>query len=274
MSETGGRWLKGCALGCGGALVLFVLFIVGLSFSMRSTFDEAHDHRQILEERFGDHDRFTPSADGVVRPDRIEAFLTVRDALTGIHGEIEAADSEVGKLDELDANGEPTASEALPVIFHLTKEMMGLPWLFGEIERTRNRALVEADMGLGEYTYLYVIAYHGWLSTSTDETHLFSGSADNRRVRAELRGMLNRQLESTTTEPLDDDGWVETLGAEVAALERDPDRLIWQDGLPERIARSFDPYRDRLETTFSPAAAEFELLNSTIRGGGLSIEMN
>ncbi len=35
--------------------------------------------------------------------------------------------------------------------------MMGLPFVFGEIERTRNRALVEAGMGLGEYTYIYVV---------------------------------------------------------------------------------------------------------------------
>jgi hypothetical protein len=274
MSDTGGRWLKGCALGCGALLVLFVLTIVGLSFSMRSAFDEAHQDRQVLEQRFGDHRQFTPAADGVVGPDRIEAFLTVREALTVIHGEIESADSEVAKLDELEENGKPTASEALPVIFTLTRELIGLPWLFGDIERVRNQALVEVGMGLGEYTYLYIVAYHQWFTVSTNETHLFTGSPDNRRVRAELRGMLERQLEAAESTSMDDGDWLEELAGEVAALERDPDRIVWQDGLPERIARCFDPYRDRLESTFSPAAAEFELLNSTIRGGGMSIEMD
>ena len=151
--------------------------------------------------------------------------------------------------------------------------MMGLPWVFGEIERTRNRGLVEAGMGLGEYTYIYVVAYHDELISPESESNLFSASATNSRVRADLRGMIERQLATARAERREDEELVTALAAEWDALEADDRRIPWQDGLPAQIADSFSDHRQRLDATYSAAAAEFELLNSTIRGGGLSIEM-
>jgi len=274
VSETSGQWIKGCALGCGGLVVLFVLLIVGMSVSMRTAFDDAHEDREILEQRFGDHEVFTPAIDGSVTDDRVLAFLTVREALVEIHADIEEADSEMGEFEELADGEEPPLRVALPAVFRLTKTMMGLPWIFGEIERTRNRALVEAEMGLGEYAYIYVVAYHGELVAPESDSNLFSASAANSRVRADLRGMIERQLAAARTELGEDHEVVTALAAEVSFLDVDDGRIPWQDGLPDRIAACFAPYRERLDAGYSGAAAEFELLNSTIRGGGLSIQMD
>jgi len=240
---------------------------------MRTAFDDAHDDREILEQRFGDHEVFTPAIDGSVAGDRVSAFLAVREALAGIHSEIEDVDREMGDFEEIADDGEPALREALPAVFRLTKTMLRLPWVFGEIERTRNRGLVEAGMGLGEYMYIYVVAYHDELISPESESNLFTASAANSRVRADLRGMIERQLEAARVEHAENDELVTALAAEWDALEADDRRIPWQNGLPAQIADSFSAYRQRLDATYSAAAAEFELLNSTIRGGGFSIEM-
>ncbi len=274
MSESSHQWVKGCAFGCGGLVVLFVLLIVGMSFSMRRAFDDAHAGRTILEEQFGDSDAFTPAIEGSVKDGRVAAFLGVRDSLAEIHGEIEDVDQEMGQFDDLTADGEPEFRVALPAVFRLTKSMMGLPWVFGEIESVRNQSLVEVGMGIGEYTYIYVLAYHDQLVAPNDEANLFSASATNSRVRADLREMIRRQVTAARDQLPEGDDWLGALETEMALLDADSDRIPWQDGLPEHIADCFDGSRRALDATYSVAAAEFELLNSTIRGGGMSIQMD
>jgi len=171
-------------------------------------------------------------------------------------------------------DGEPELRVALPAVFRLTKTMLGLPWVFGEIESVRNQSLVEVGMGIGEYTYIYVLAYHDQLVAPNDEANLFSASATNSRVRADLREMIRRQLADARTELPEDDDWVGVLEEETAVLDADSDRIPWQDGLPVQIADCFDSSRAALDAAYSAAAAEFELLNSTIRGGGMSIQMD
>lgn len=273
VSESSGQWLKGCALGCGGLVVLFVLFIVGMSVSMRTAFNDAHEDREILAQQFGEVDVFTPAADGSLAADRVAAFLAVRENLAEIHAEIESVDNEMADFEDLAEGEEPPMRQALPAVFRLTRSMMGLPFVFGEIERTRNRALVEAEMGLGEYCYIYVLAYHDQELSDKSAANLFTASAANSRVRADLRGMIERQLAAARAEGADEQ-LVAAIAAEWDALAADDRRIPWQDGLPEQIAASFAASRDRLDATYSAAAAEFALLNSTIRGGGLSIQMD
>lgn len=274
VSESSGQWLKGCAFGCGGLVALCVLLIVGMTVSVRSAFDDAHEDRKALVERFGDDDAFVPAMDGSVAATRVEAFLAVREALAGVHAEIEDVDREMGELDAIEEGEEPPLREALPMVFRLTRSMMGLPWIFGEIERTRNRALVENGMGLGEYTYIFVMAYHEQIVHPSENAVMFSSSPAGARVRGELRGMLERQLLAAESHEPPEEDLVSALAAELEALDSDAARVPWQDGLPESIATSFAGYRDRLDAAYSTAAAEFELLNSTVHGGGLRIEMN
>ena len=274
MSGTIKQWIQGCAIGC-GALILFSIFLlVGFTVSMRTAFNAAHEDRQLLTERFGASTEFTPAIDGAIADDRIVAFLTVREALDDIHGEIESVDREMGNFEELTNDGEPELMVALPAVARLTKSMIGMPKIFGEIEQTRNRALVEADMGLGEYTYLYVMAYHDEQVAPGADVHLFGSTADNRRVREDLRGMIRRQFEAAEAVGSGDDEWTAALAAELAALDADEDRIPWEDGLPTTIAECFEPRRERLDETYSAAAAEFELLNSTVSNGGLQITMD
>lgn len=272
MTEQGASWLRGCGLGCAGLAVVGVIGVVGMTVSLRSGFDEAHARRQQLEERSAGQTPFTPAADGTIAADRVEAFLVVRDALAPVVAELEARDVEAAEFERL-ADEEAPPKVVVPVMLRLTRSMMGLPFLFAELESVRNQALLETGMGLEEYTWLYVVAYRDRLAQAGPEASLFSGSADNERIRSDLRAVLHRQLKAARAASVAD-AWLGVLAAEVEALDRDPERLPWQDGLPGPAEASLSQYRDRLDSTFSPAAAEFELLNSTVRHGGLNIQLN
>lgn len=272
MTEGSGSWVRGCGLGCAGIAVLAVVAVIGMTVSLRSGFDEAHARRQQLEERSAGETPFTPAPDGTIPADRLEAFLVVRDALAPVRAEFDARDDETAEFERL-ADEEASPKVALPVILRLTRSMMGLPFLFSELESVRNQALLETGMGLEEYTWLYSVVYRDQLARSGAATSLFSGSADNERIRAGLRVVLHRQLEAARAASVGD-AWLGALAAEVDALDVAPERLPWQDGLPEPVEASLAPYRERLDAAFSAAAAEFELLNSTVRHGGLNIQLN
>jgi len=55
-------------------------------------------------------------------------------------------------------------------------------------------------------------------------------------------------------------GLRELVNAELQTLEADPERIPWEDGLPEEFEAGLEPYRERLEATYSPATNPFELL--------------
>lgn len=274
MADKLQQWAQGCGIGCAALVAVSVIGVVGLTLSMRASFDDATADRAVLTERYGESGSYTPAADGAVAADRVAAFLTVREALREVHAEVERVDREMGDFEKLAEDEEPPMRVALPAVFRMSRAMMGLPKRFGEIESVRNRALVEAGMGLGEYTYIYVMAYHDELVDPSADARLFVSSAASSRVREELRGMIRRQLETARAAFGDEDPRVAALAGELAALEADPERIPWADGLPAGIAAGFAPFRDRLEAGYSAAAAEFDLLNSTVKHGGLTITMD
>jgi hypothetical protein len=156
---------------------------------------------------------------------------------------------------------------------------MGLvPRLIG-FYTDRAGALLECEMGTGEYLYLYVLTYYAWLEKSPADGPPFQlvgddeqgrgwksefGDADEAEVRERrlervlprlnrlALPMLRNQLAAldASDSPIDTD-WREALAAEIRAVEADPDRLPWQDGLPAVAATSLAPYRDRLAASYS-----------------------
>ena len=53
--------------------------------------------------------------------------------------------------------------------------------------------------------------------------------------------------------------WREALEAEIEAMELNRYRLVWQDGLPEVTRRSLEPFRGRLEASYSPLTNGVEM---------------
>ena len=78
----------------------------------------------------------------------------------------------------------------------MTRDVFGMVPRLGEFFAARNGTLLDVDMGLGEYTYIYVMAYHDDLQPGDDEDRgvMFGNEGLNRRVHGAVTEMLRHQL--------------------------------------------------------------------------------
>ncbi len=148
-----------------------------------------------------------------------------------------------------------------------------------EFTTARNRALLDAGMGIGEYTWMYWFTYVAWLGHPADDSALheileshnsgdgsvqvhIDGGMEPERITWRLRRDITAMLRNLQAE-LESDPALADLSAAVTAemteLGADPARVPWQSGLPEVFAAGLEPYRERLEATYSSAANPFEL---------------
>lgn len=259
MEEKSRGCFKQTAIGCGCLVVLGVAIPIVLATMIMLPMNRAIESRTELEERFGAQDAFVPPPSGAPAPERIEVFLKVRQALTPICGDFWNAERAVARLEAIGDEEDPSKMAVIRQAMSTSKTMMGMGSLIGHFYETRNRALVDAEMGLGEYTYIYVLAYHDELVSPTEELQLFGPEAVNRRVHGALRSMLEHQLERVRRDGGSDDT-VAALEAELKSLEDDPRRIPWQSGLPPAIAASILPYREELELAYCGSTPPLELM--------------
>jgi hypothetical protein len=261
-----------CGVVCVTAILVVGLAVVGSVLFFRDAlrdFERADLAMETVEERYGPVEGFRPEADGAILPERMETFLTVRELSSSASERMERSLIVLSKSDE------PEEEQPGP-IRKLTAGVGLAHGVAGFLTR-RNEALLEMDMGLGEYYYIYSLAYYSWLDKSPADGPSFKLVGESGYVLEDLseldepsvreyreeqaRRSLNRLLLPVLRNQLSElsaerDGepqsWRETLAAEIAALETDADRLPWENGLPETIASSLGPYRDRLERSYLP----------------------
>lgn len=261
-------------VGCGSGCLLIVVAVVALiAGGMRMTkktlsgFEGAVEARQALEQRFGEATDFTPRPDGAVPPERMEAFLAVRQAAAPVRERVVEAfsalpvDPEQAK--ELDSK---PFLEKMRSVLDITKSSFGLGAEMGHFYEARNQALLEEGMGLGEYTYVYAMAYYVLLGHPIDDRGqgFPMPNVASQRLTRELAAMLRNQLAALGEDA--DAAWRERLEGEVAALGAHPARLPWADGLPPAIAASLEPYRERLEASYEAETNPFELGRNRRKG--------
>lgn len=301
MAGTAKQWLVGCGIGCG----LMVALGLGLGaagyYGVRhvakraETLEAASDS---LATKYGPPEAWAPPLDGGLDPARIEAFLEARRLMAP---ERERTANNLAVLDGSKGSSVP-AKIAAGVDF--------VPRLLGFIEE-RDRALLQVDMGPGEYMYIYSVAYFGLLAKdpgdgpgfhlardgAEDRGHSWSfgkqgesgdgrveiggsgGSGDSgdeakreevRQQRvADIRELLNRVQRENLRRQLaavdaSGDGiarasWRQALAAELAAMEADPARLAWEQGLPEPTRAALEPFRARLEAGYDGMTGVLEL---------------
>lgn len=286
-------WLWGCGIGCGAALLVAGFIAVGGVFWVRGTmegFESAVETREQLDDRFGEVDSYTPPPDGAPSPDRIEAFLAVRDELEGPAAGVQRffAELPINEAEARDLDSKPLG-EKLRFAFRVTREGLRFPRVLGTYFDTRNDAMLRHGIGMGEYTYLYAIGYHVFLDRPpTDgpgqldrvpveqvEGEMFeTPSVPDDTARwafPRLHGNLVSMLRNQREVVLEDDARA-ALDAEIAAMDADLRRLPWQDGLPPAIVAAFDPYRDRLEATYRPSTNAFALARNRKEGWSIRAE--
>ncbi|MGB2907347.1 MAG: hypothetical protein WBB73_09600 [Candidatus Aminicenantaceae bacterium] len=273
-SSTTKKWLIGCGIGCGAVIVIAALLITGGVLYVRNLVEGFKDSEAMLEvltERHGRITEYCPQPDGHIPEERIEAFLGAREALASVRDEIEHS------IRILEDEGEEIDIESTGNVFQKLKMVFGLIPQLADYFKSRNQSLLDAGMGMGEYYYIYSLVYFAWLDKSLadgpsfpitgeegdfeirpqdrndEETQEMRQDISLRRLHRMLLPMLRNQYQKLKEEadPEITKEWEEALAAELEAMEADRYRLAWQDGLPEVIASSLQPYRARLEKSYS-----------------------
>lgn len=276
MSGAAKKWAVGCGIGCLVLLLAGALAVGGcvvLTRRAMQTVEKIDAGLREVVDRHGEIAEFCPPAAGGVPEERIETFLRVREAAEPAREDVERS------LDAV-AGGTGEEGSSVGLLARIRGGARLIPDVLGFIVR-RNEALLESDMGLGEYTYLYVLVYYSWLGNSpadgppfrlTGDGESGPGGEDDFEVRESRRErilravnrwclpMLRCQLDSARD--LDAPAareWIHALGEEIEAMGHDAYRLPWRDGVPERIEASLRPYRERLAASYSPSCNPLEV---------------
>jgi hypothetical protein len=274
VSKTASKVLTGCGIGC----LLAIVLVVGFGWMSyrwaRLAADAAESALRSeveLDERFGAVRDFRPPINGRIGADRIEVFLEVREGIAPPREELTEA---ISAFAPNEGNGRVTGGLQVA----RAGAVIGPRSL--DLASARNQALLSAGMGFGEYVWIYWLTYDAWLGNLADASTLHElmteRSASDGSLQIYIGGGMEpeyiaRSLRRNITAMLwnlDEDlaadseprGLRELVVAELEALEADPARIPWEDGLPEPFAVGLEPYRDRLEATYAPATNPFELL--------------
>lgn len=288
----------GCGIGCGVIILVVVVLVASTVLytrNMMKGFDEAITTRQELVAQHGQVREFVPAPDGSIPADRMQIFLAVRDSL-GPHRELITATFESFAVAGREIEAESSGFKKFIRGLEIGKSGLGVGRDLGEFYLVRNRVLLESGMGLGEYTYIYVLGYYSLLGHSPDDgpenafaefeaerqddegphwrTSLPEDEEPFPRIRRDLIAMLNNQLDALPPPGEDPalESWREELATEIAALDEDPQRGIWPDGLPAAIQASLEPYGERLEASYSPILNALELSRSRRQGWSIKSE--
>lgn len=265
MSESWSCFKYGM-VGCLSLIVLAVAVPLILAVLVMRPLNRAIDTRSELESRHGPQDSYVPPLSGVPSADRIEAFLEVRRALATSCSDFQRAEDEVARLEAFDEHEHVKKLEVIRQALSTTRAMVGMGPQIGGFYDTRNRALAALDMGLGEYSYIYILAYGMKLAAPEEGPQLLGSDATNARVRAALRRMLANQLAAVETTGDDQRVILDALTAEVARLEADHDAVPWQHGVPPTMDEALLPFRERLDAGYCGATMPLELLINEKRG--------
>ncbi len=292
MSRSSSGWSTGCGIGCGVVIFLLIIIVFGGYLVVKNivkNYNLSGDSMDELVAQYGDTDAYTPDPGGEIEAERLEIFLSVREAMAAKRDEVAASLQVVAdKLAEQDES-------ALSVLKILRTGIKVVPQI-AEYLTIRNESLLEYEMGIGEYYYIYVSSYYAYLDKSPGDGPQFRligseaetfgdgltiGTSDEEAqqwygegVRAErllrntryscrmLLSMFERQLREIDELAAGErsNAFTRALEKEITALEEDVDRLPWSDGLPSALRGSLRPFKERLDAQYSPSLNPFELL--------------
>ena len=113
----------------------------------------------------------------------------------------------------------------------------------------RNQALLEEEMGLGEYLYIYVLAYadqlrqvHSSPFADIEQAHVGD------RARRKLAQILRNQLDALESSEIRS-AYPELAGDlrdQIESLSAGRQEFPWANGLPPAVAASLEPYAELL----------------------------
>jgi hypothetical protein len=279
-SKSTNKWLLGCGIGCGVVVFILVILGVGGYFFVKNIVQGFKDSEAIMDSltaKYGKIKEYCPDPEGAIRPERLEAFLSVRRAFASVRQQVEKSFEILSK----GKSANEIKIKSPQNVFSMVKLGFGVVPQIADFFKSRNQALMDAGMGMGEYYFIYVVAYYSWLKKTPedgpdfellgreekkgywDKDEVLEARKDRvlRRVQRMILPMLQNQFGKLTSGNIAGAQikWREALAAEIKAMEADRFRLPWQDGLPEVIEASLKPFRERLEASYSRTTNALEL---------------
>ena len=283
MEKSTKKWFIGCGIGC-GAIVIILLVLLALGFffvkDMVYKFEETGELTNSLKDLYGEIEDYTPPPDGRIPFERMEAFLYVRESLTPARVRLDHA---ISLLDSMRNQGNREDTRRPGQVFRAFKAGFGLIPGIGDFYTRRSQSLLEVEMGLGEYMYIYILSYYSMLEKPPGDGPGFQLLQDDKdwrfdewdreenfeernvtmteKINQLILLMLKNQVSQLDSPSSDsgEDEWRGAFLAEIQALESDSQRIPWKGSLPFVIEVSFRPFLTRLESTYSPLTNILEL---------------
>ena len=254
------------------ALATVLFFIAAGIYFVIIPVQESKRHEQTLIERFGWANRYTPSIDGSIPPQRVEAFIRVREAVQTNCADYQGILDDIVGLEALETDQDMSAGEKTSKGLDSFKSMFSAAPKMLEFMDARNTTLLTEEMGLGEYIYIYLAAYGEQLAREPDSRYSDMEDAYiSPRTREEFVHMLGNQLgelESAgpeTSQP----GLLTELRSEIGALEDKSHPSPWPNGPGSKVRESLAPYQQRLAELYCSGIVKIELLQ---KNRGLNLE--
>jgi hypothetical protein len=254
-------------------LVLVLLLLIAViqvsSVAVRTwqPLQQADQANQKLEARFGPAGSFTPSPDGGLASERVEAFLQVRRNLVADCEQYAPIGEAFDLINELDESGEPDARGVWHVMKMTLDASRKITPFVGQFFQHRNQALLNAGLSLDEYNYLYVSAYWKQLSSVAHQKEVFSSGVERSAPLLDsFRQMITRQHAASQDE------MKQVLARELEAMAADPQRFPWQEGLPAVTEQSLAGYRGELDELFCAGTAGIAMDRDSGRAIHIALE--
>jgi len=277
----------GLGIGCGVLVFIFLVLFGGTIYfakEMGKQYKEVKELEQQLVESHGKSDELPAGYTGLPTVERMEVFVNVRQETAEWRQLVETS------FAELLANEGDADAKGFKHFLRLVKASRDLAPVFSGFWTSRNQAMLEGEMGMGEYIYLYHLTYNSWLgkdpsdgardagaflsglgatgaleptSDSDDDTfnemqrRQWAFQQVNRLMLPLMQGAARSASASSHPAVLT---WAEQLQQEIREMQDDPERLPFAFGLPLQIDRSFELYRARLEANYSVTVNPVELL--------------
>ena len=244
------------------ALTLSFVALSGFYF-LTTGIRDAKRMEQTLIDRFDWADKYTPSVDGSIAAQRIEAFIRIREAVQTVCADYQAILISINDLDRLEADQENSASEVASTGMQSFKSIFSAGPKMLEFSETRNQALLDENMGLGEYLYIYLTTYGKQLADESDSA--FSGMEEafvSDRARKEFVQILTNQLLAIqASEPQSaNPALITDLQAEIEALKDGSHSSPWPNGAIGKTREALAPYQQHLSDLYCSGIVKIELL--------------
>ncbi len=268
---------KGCAVGCGVVLLMVFVIIGSVSFFVR---DMSLDYKAVKkseEALIAAHDGiagYSPPFGGIPSAERLQSFVDVR------RDQAEWRLNVAMAFDEFMVKKEANQSGGFKHFLNLLRSTTRMAPSLASFWSSRNAALKEHEMGPGEYTYIYCLAYFTYLGydpgdgaqdseldfgkssrsgiqidTDGESTEVERREAACRRVHDLMLPMLQAVDRTGSSED-----WLNELDLELAVLEESPLRYPWRDGAPRMLSDAFRPVHLELEQQYNVAVNPVELI--------------